>query len=327
MRAVIIEESGGPEVLKLVERDMPVAYSEDVLVDIKATAVNRADVVQRLGRYPAPKGTSPDIPGLEYAGVVSQAGSSVFDLKKGDRVYGLVPGGSYSESVVVHSRTAAKIPDSLSFEEAAAIPEAYTTAYDAMVSQCKLKAGEWVLIQAVGSGVGVAATQIARAIGALSIGTSRTEAKLEQAKEFGLLHGVLASSDGFSNKVLELAPGGVNVVLELVGGNYVVEDLNCLAYQGRIILVGLLAGASCELSLGQILRKRANIRGTTLRARPLEEKILAGRLLAENINPLIEAGLLKPVIDRVFDLKEASDAHRYMESNENFGKIILKVSD
>ncbi len=328
MRAVVVEKNGGPEVLKFMERACPEPGKDEVLVEVKSTAVNRADVIQRKGFYPAPPGVPADIPGLEFAGVVKECGEAVTDRKVGDRVFGLVPGGSYAEAVVVHSRTLARIPDNLSFEEAAAIPEAYTTAYDAMVVQGGLAAGEWLLIHALGSGVGVAALQIAGAIGARVIGTSRTKEKLEEARTLGLVHGVVCSEGAeFAESVLSITGSGVNVVLELVGGPYLAEDLKCLASQGRIVLVGLLAGRSLEVDLGMILRKRANIRGTTLRARPLEEKILAGRVLEENIVPLIESGKLKPSIDKVFPLAEAGEAHAYMESDGNFGKIILKVSD
>lgn len=328
MKAVVIEKSGGPEVLKLIERDCPEPGRDEVLVEVKSTAVNRADVIQRKGFYPAPPGAPADIPGLEYAGVVKAAGEAVCDLSVGDRVYGLVPGGSYAEAVVVHSRTAAKIPDGLSFEEAAAIPEAYTTAYDAMVVQGGLQAGEWLLVHAVGSGVGSAALQIAEAIGARTIGTTRTEEKLEDARKLGLVHGVVCSEGAdFADSVKSITGSGVNLVLELVGGAYLVEDLKCLAGRGRIVLVGLLAGRSQEVDLGMILRTRANIRGTTLRARPLEEKILAGQVLDKNISPLVSSGKLKPLIDRVFPLEKAGEAHAYMESDANFGKIILKLSD
>lgn len=327
MQAVVIEKSGGPEVLKVMNRQVPEPGRGEVRVDVKCTAVNRADLIQRQGFYPAPPGAPQDIPGLEYAGVVAEVGCSVQDLKVGDRVFGLTAGGSYAESVVVHSGTVAPIPDRLTFEEAAAIPEAYTTAYDAMVCQGGLSAGESVLIHAVGSGVGTAALQIADAIGANAVGTTRNEEKLRQARELGLNCGVVAKEGRFAEAVLEHFPHGVNVVLELVGGDYVSEDLDCIATRGRIILVGLLAGRSVDLDLGKVLRKRACIQGTTLRARPLEEKILAGKVLAENIVPLLESGKLRPSIDQVFPLKDAAEAHRYLESNESFGKVILKVGE
>lgn len=327
MKAIVVKESGGPEVLKVEQRENPGYGSGQVLVDVKATAINRADIIQRKGNYPAPKGTVQDILGLEYAGVVEACADDVTEVKPGDRVYGLVPGGSYAEKVVAHSRTMAKIPEALSFEEAAAIPEAYSTAYDAMVSQCGLSAGERVLISAVGSGVGTAAIQIAKAIGARTIGTTRSQDKLKEAQKLGLDEGIVVSDGKFAHRVKEITEGrGVDVVLELVGGEYFSEDLNCVTYQGRIIIVGLLAGRKVEADLGRILAGRINVRGTTLRARPLEQKILAGQILSNNISPLVEAGKLKPLIDKVYDLEDVQEAHKYMESNESFGKIVLRVS-
>jgi NADPH:quinone reductase-like Zn-dependent oxidoreductase len=197
-----------------------------------------------------------------------------------------------------------------------------------MVSQSGLSAGEWVLIHAVGSGVGTAAVQIAEAIGARSIGTSRTSEKIDRVKEFGLNEGLLVKETKFAEQVRSITGGaGVNVVLELVGGDYVSEDLDCIAIKGRIIIVGLLAGAKVDFHLGKLLTKRAVVRGTTLRARPLEEKIIAGQLLAQHIVPLIEAGKIRPVIDKVFELADSAKAHAYMESDDNFGKIILRVGD
>ena len=328
MKAIVIKESGGPEVLVVEEKPTPEFGAGEVLVNVKYTSVNRADVIQRKGFYPAPKGVVADIPGLEYAGVVSKVSDEITDFKPGDKVFGLVPGGSYAEYIVAHHRTLARIPDNLSMAEAAAIPEAYTTAYDAMVCQSGLSAGEWVLISAVGSGVGTAAVQIAKAIGARSIGTSRTADKLKHARELGLDHGIHTEDGKFAEQVNSITDGrGVDLVLELVGGPYFQEDLDCVRYQGRIIIVGLLAGRKVECELGKILGKRINVRGTTLRSRPLEQKILAGQTLQNNIAPLVEKGLLKPLIDKEFKIEDASKAHEYMESNKNFGTIVLKVSD
>lgn len=327
MKAIVMSRHGGPDCLELKEVDTPAPESGEVLVRVVATAVNRADVIQRKGRYPAPPGVPADIPGLEYAGIVEKIGGAVGDLKAGDRVFGLVAGGSYAEYVVAHHRTVARIPDGVAFEQAAAIPEAYTTAYDAMICQGGLAAGDTVLISAVGSGVGTAACQIARAIGARSIGLSRGQEKIKRARALGLDEGIVSGGAGFAEKVMELTGGdGVDVALELVGGDYVAEDVKCLSLKGRLILVGLLAGATVELDLARVLSRRLIVRGTTLRARPLEEKIEAGRLLARHIAPLLAGGRLEPVIDKVFPLSQAASAHQYMESNDSFGKIILQVA-
>ena len=328
MKAAIVTGSGGPEVLKVQDVTEPRASKGEVRVRVMATAVNRADVIQRRGGYPAPPGVPSNILGLEYAGVITDVGEDVSGFEPGDRVFGLVGGGSYAQFIVTHHRTIAKIPDNLSFEQAAACPEAFVTAYDAMVSQANLKSGEWVLIHAAGSGVGTAAVQICRALGARSVGTSRTKDKIDRAMELGLHRGIVIEKGDFSDEVKTIVGDqGVDVVLELIGGNYVVEDLECVANQGRIILVGLLAGAKAELSLQRILSKRLMIKGTTLRARPLEEKIVAAQLLSKQIAPLLENGELKPIIDKVFDLDDVVEAHRYVEQNDSFGKVVLNLED
>jgi putative PIG3 family NAD(P)H quinone oxidoreductase len=328
MKAVIVTGYGGPEVLKVQDVPEPLASKGEVRVRVMATAVNRADVIQRKGGYPAPPGVPPNILGLEYSGVITDVGEDVIGFQPGDRVFGLVGGGSYSQFIVTHHRTVAKIPDNLSLEQAAACPEAFVTAYDAMVSQADLKSGEWVLIHAAGSGVGTAAVQICRALGARSVGTSRTKDKIERAMELGLHRGIIVEKGDFSDEVKTIVGDqGVDVVLELIGGNYVAEDLECVANQGRIILVGLLAGAKAELSLQRILSKRVMIRGTTLRARPLEEKIVAAQLLSKQIAPLLENGELKPIIDKVFALGDVVRAHEYVENNDSFGKVVLNLED
>ncbi|HEY3592904.1 MAG TPA: NAD(P)H-quinone oxidoreductase [Polyangiaceae bacterium] len=327
MRAVSITAFGGPEVLRIVERAVPEPSRGEVRVRVRASAVNRADLLQRMGRYPAPPDVAPDVPGLEYAGEVEALGVGVTEFRPGDRVFGLVGGGAYAESLVVHARTMAKIPDSLSFTDAAAIPEAFTTAYDAMVDQARLAAGETVLVSAVGSGIGTAAVQIARAIGARSIGTARSKDKLDRARALGLDHGLVPENGHFASSVKGLTEQrGADVILELVGGPYVPEDLACLARRGRLILVGLLAGNTAEVDLGKLLSLRAEVRGTVLRSRPIEEKIAAGQTFARHIVPLFAAGRLAPVVDRVFPLAEAGAAHTYMASNQGFGKVVLDCS-
>jgi putative PIG3 family NAD(P)H quinone oxidoreductase len=324
MKAIVITQFGGPEVLQLREVDTPQPSRGEVRVRVRATAVNRADLLQRIGFYPAPPDAPADIPGLELAGEVDAVGDGVSELQLGDRVFGLCGGGSYAEYLIVHARALAKMPDHLSFTDAAAVPEAFITAWDAMVTQAHLAAGETVLISAAGSGVGTAAVQIARAIGARSIGSARTAAKLERAKSLGLDHIVVAENGKFAAKVMDTT-GAVDVVLELVGGNYLPEDLACLAKRGRIVVVGLMAGPRTELDLAILLHKRASITGTVLRARPLEEKIAATREFARHVVPLFARGALKPVVDRVLPLDQAAEAHAYVGSNEGYGKVVLSV--
>ncbi len=324
MRAISIKKPGDAEVLELVERPRPEPSRGEVRVRIRATAVNRADLLQRMGAYPAPRDVPADIPGLELAGEVEAVGEGVTRLALGDRVFGLVGGGAYAEAMVSHERALAKMPAGMSFEEAAAIPEAFVTAHDAMVTQGGLRSGESVLVHAIGSGVGTAAAQIGRAIGAYVIGTARTQDKLDRAAALGMDHGVLAADAKFAEAVLAATDAaGAAVIVELVGGAYVAEDLRAVALRGRIILVGLLAGAQQTLDLGLILRKRVALTGTVLRARPLEEKIAAMRAFEAQIVPLFARGKLAAVIDRTFPLARAADAHRHMAGNTGFGKIVL----
>ena len=293
---------------------------------VRATAVNRADLLQRMGSYPAPPGSPADIPGLEIAGEVEALGADVSELAVGDRVMGIVGGGGYAEYVVVHARTLARIPEGTSFADAAAIPEAFLTAWDAMVAQGRLSSGETVLVHAAGSGVGTAAVQIAKAIGARPLGTMRTPQKVGRARELGLKDGIVVEGAKFADEVLARTGGrGVDVVLELVGGAYVAQDLLCLAPRGRLVVVGTMGGGRVELDLAMLMRKRGELRGTMLRSRPLEEKILAGQALQRHLVPLFESAVLRPVVDRVLPLARAADAHRLMQNNDAFGKLVLEV--
>ncbi len=292
---------------------------------VRATAVNRADLLQRMGAYPAPADSPPDIPGLEIAGEVDAVGAGVERLAIGDRVFGLLGGGGYAEAAVTHERALAKMPAGMSFEEAAAVPEAFITAHDAMVTRAGLAGGEIMLVHAVGSGVGTAAVQLGRALGAFVIGTARTADKLERAKPLGLDAGIVAEGGSFAKAVKALAPAGADVVLELVGGKYVDEDLEAVAALGRIVLIGLMAGARTEVDLSRVLRKRVSIIGTVLRARPLEEKIAAMRAFEAQVVPLFARGKLAPVIDTVMSLDQAAEAHARMASNVGFGKIVLRT--
>ena len=322
MRAIVISKPGGPDVLQLVERPAPEPARGEVRVRVRATAVNRADLMQRMGLYPAPADAPADIPGLEYAGEVEALGDGVTRLAIGDRVFGLAGGGTYAEQLVAHERACAKIPDGMTFEDAAAIPEAFITAHDAIVGQAGLRGGETLLVHAVGSGVGTAAVQLGRALGVFTIGTARTADKLARARPLGLDAGVVAANNQFADAVRK--HGEPQVVLELIGGPYFDEDIRAIAPLGRIVLVGLLAGGRNEVDLGGILRKRLRVFGTVLRARPLEEKIAAMRAFEAQVVPLLQRGLIKPVVDTVLDLDAAGEAHARMASNAGFGKIVLR---
>ena len=334
VKAVIISVFGGPEVLELRQVPDPRPSRGEVLIRVGATAVNRADLLQRQGSYPAPADAPADIPGLEFAGLVEAVGDGVApaNLACGDRVFGLCGGGAYAEKIAGPARTVVKMPDGMSFTEGAAIPEAFITAWDALVTQGRLAAGETVLIHAAGSGVGTAAIQITRAVGARAIGTARTAAKLEQARALGLDHAIVVGAGsrapGFAQAVMAATDGrGADVVLDLVGGDYLAEDLSCVATCGRVLLVGLLAGARAELDLRLMLHRRTQITGTVLRARPLEEKIAAVQGLGRHLVPLLARGTLRPVVDRVLPLASAAEAHEYVASNVGFGKVVLRVED
>jgi putative PIG3 family NAD(P)H quinone oxidoreductase len=327
MKAIVISRFGGPEVLELREAPTPSPTRGDVRVRVRATAVNRADLLQRAGFYPAPPDSPQDIPGLEFAGEIDAVGDGVIEWAPGDRVAGLCGGGAYAEAVVVPGRTVARLPGGMSFTDGAAIPEAFITAWDAMVVQARLGAGERVLIHAAASGVGTAAIQIAHAIGARVLGTSRSPAKLERLRALGLDDAIAIDRGGrFAAAVMQATGGaGADVVLELVGGAHLAEDLACVATRARIMLVGMMGGTSADLDLRAILGRRVQITGTMLRSRPLEEKIAAVQQLARHLMPLFERGALRAVVDRVLPLAQAGEAHAYLASNESFGKVVLAV--
>jgi putative PIG3 family NAD(P)H quinone oxidoreductase len=325
MRAVVIARPGGPEVLQLAERPLPEPGPGEIRVRVHASALNRADLLQRRGQYPAPPGAPQDIPGLEYAGEVDAVGEGAGLWAVGNRVMGIVGGGGYAEYVTVHEREAMRIPQGLSFEEGAAIPEAFLTAYDALFTRLELLMGERVLIHAVGSGVGTAALQLARAAGAVTIGTSRSADKLARAAELGLDVGIDTSREELAAALENATYGsGVHAVVDLVGGRILEESLRGLAQGGRVVVVGTVAGSKVELDLGLLLRRRIRIVGTVLRTRPLEEKIALAREFSSTVLPLLSSGKIRPVIDRVYPFSEIADAHRQMEENDTFGKIVLK---
>jgi NADPH2:quinone reductase len=325
MRAIVITKPGGPEVLEEMDRPQPEPGLGQIRVKVRASALNRADLHQRMGNYPAPPGSPPDIPGMEYAGEVDALGSSATLWPVGARVMGIAGGGTHAEYVCVHEREVIPMPVNLSFDEAAAVPEAFLTAYDALIRQISLSAGDRLLIHAVGSGVGTAALQIGIMTGAIVIGTSRTQSKLGRAKELGLEHAVDISRDDWPAQIRDLTAGkGVNAILDLIGGSYFAASLDVLALRGRLILVGLTGGRTAELNLGMILNKRALVVGTMMRSRVPEEKFAVAREFSERMIPLFESNRLHPVIDRIFSFSDIRAAHQLMESNSNFGKIVLR---
>jgi NADPH2:quinone reductase len=330
MRAVVIQSHGVVEGLAVQEVERPAEPTADrVLVRVRAAALNRADVLQRRGLYPAPPGAPADIPGLEFAGEIEQTGSEVRSLCAGQRVFGITAGGAQAEYVSVPESTLIEIPANLDWTEAAAVPEAFITAHDALFTQAQLEMGERVLVHAAGSGVGLAAIQLGRACGATVYGTSRTIEKLERARGFGLDEAVAVGDDPaiFAEAVREWTKGaGVNVILDLVGGSYLAANLDALALRGRLMLVGTTGGGKATLDFGRVLAKRLRINGTVLRARSTEEKARATWRFAAHVVPLLSRGVVRPVIDKVYSLDEVRAAHQRMEFNESFGKIVLQIA-
>lgn len=326
MRAIVIREPGGPEVLVLRDVPEPSPPPSFVRVAVRYAGVNRADLLQRAGLYPAPAGVPADIPGLEYSGVVDAIGEGVTRFAAGDRVCGLVGGGAYAERLVVHEGEVARVPGSIDDRSAGATPEIFVTAYDALLIRAGLAPGEVVLIHAAGSGVGTAAIQIAKALGCFVIATSRTEDKLARCEELGADVAIAVKEASFAEAVRGVTSGrGADVVLELAGGAYVAEDVRAAATLGRIVVVGLTAGTRADVDLRLLLAKRLTITGTVLRSRPLAEKIRAAEVLERHVLPLVAAGRVRPVIDRVFPLVEAGAAHAHVASNTTFGKVLLEV--
>ena len=329
MRAAVFTRPGGPEVLEVQERPTPDPAPNEILVSVRASALNRADLSQREGNYPAPPGAPADILGMEFAGEVAGVGTQVVAWQPGDRVFGIVGGGGNAEYLTTDAQSVARIPDRLSWTEAAAIPEVFITAHDALFTQAGLQRDERVLIHAVGSGVGLAATQLVRAYGAFPFGTARTADKIERAREFGLADGVVVGDDV---GVIATAGNafthgkGFEVTLDLLGGAYLVASIQAAARRGRIMLIGTVAGRSATIPVGMVLSKRLMLRGTVLRARSVEEKRSATAAFARDVLPLLASGTVKPTIDRIYDLSDIRAAHERLASNETFGKVVLKTS-
>jgi NADPH2:quinone reductase len=323
MRAIVFTGAGGPEVITIGQVPKPEVRPGHIRVRVHASGVNRADLIQRRGQYAAPPGWPADIPGLEYAGEV-EAVRGVSKWTVGDRVMGLVGGGAQAELVTVHQDEALAIPEGLSFAEAAAIPESFLTAYDALVIRGRVTPGERVLVHAVGSGLGTAATQIARHLGATVLGTSRNADKLARATLYGLDVGIDTSRGSFREAVGE----PVHVILDVLGGPAFADNLAVLAPRGRLVLLGFLAGGRTTADLGPILRNRLEVIGTQMRTRTLEERVPLVRAFAERILPLFDqriehAAPFRPVLERTFPMGELAEAHRVLERNETFGKVVV----
>ena len=326
MRAVVLRSHGGPEVLEIQDVEAPVPGNDDISVDVVATALNRADLLQRMGLYPNPFPDDVEIPGLEFSGTVRSVGAHVRRWKVGDPVMGIVSGGGYAQQLVLPERQAMRIPTGISIADAAAIPEVFITAWDALVVQGVLTSGRWALVHAGGSGVGTAAIQICKAIGARIVVTC-SAGKVAACRALGADVVVDYGSQDFIAEVASATAGvGVDVVLDVIGGDYLERNIAALATKGRIIQVGVMAGKPVLFNVGALLGKRASIIGTVLRARPVEEKISTSQRFASEVLPLFDAGVLQPVIDRRYQLDDIAAAHEYMASNGNTGKIVIDIA-
>lgn len=326
MRAVVLTQFGDPEVLQLTDIPTPTPGPEEVLVQVRATALNRADLLQRRGLYPNPFPDAYDVPGMEFFGTVASVGERVRAWKEGDAVMGIVAGGAYGEQLVVHERQAMRIPVGVALADAAAIPEVFITAWDAIVVQGGLTSGRWVLVHAAASGVGTAAVQIAKAIGARVVATC-SAGKVAAVRALGADVVVDYAAQDFVQAVRDATSGrGVDVILDVVGGDYLDRNVAAIAVKGRIVQVGVMAGGAVTVNVGALLPKRASITGTVLRARPLEEKIAISQRFAAEVLPLFESGALRVVIDSRYRLDDIAAAHTYMETNANVGKILIDVT-
>lgn len=323
MRAVIFGGAGGPEVIAIGEVPKPEVGPQHIRVRVHAAGVNRADLIQRRGHYPAPPGWPTNIPGLEYAGEV-EAVRGTSRWRVGDRVMGLAGGGAQAELVVVHQDEVLPIPKPLSYAEAAAIPESFLTAYDALVTRGRLQSGERVLIHAIGSGLGTAASQIAKHLGAAVLGTSRSGGKLARALIYGLDVGIDTSRTPFRDALTE----PVHVILDVLGGSALADNLAALAPFGRLVLLGFLTGSQTTVDLSPILRKRLEVIGTVMRTRGLDERIPLVREFTERLLPLFEPHqdrppILRPVVERTYPMAQLAEAHRALEENATFGKVVV----
>ncbi len=325
MKAVVLEGHGGPEVLALSEVPDPEPGPDEILVDVVSSALNRADLLQRRGLYPGPP-MPVEIPGLEFAGRVAATGSRVTSWSVGDAVMGIVAGGAHAERLVVHERQAIAVPPSLALVDAGAVPEVFITAWDALVVQGGLTPGRWALVHAGASGVGTAAIQLARAMSARVIVTA-SAAKHAVCRSLGADVVVDYRSEDFVVACRDATGGrGVDVVLDVVGGDYLPRNVSCLRVGGTIVQVGVMAGGPTRFDVASLLPRRARLVGTVLRSRPLEEKIAVSRRFADEVVPLLEVGTVAPVVDSRLPLERIADGHRRMEANANAGKIVLEIA-
>jgi NADPH2:quinone reductase len=325
MKAVIILKPGGPDVLKLEDRPVPKPSAREVLVKVFAAGVNRPDVAQRKGNYPPPAGAPPDIPGLEIAGVIEATGKNCRRWKAGDKVCALIAGGGYAEFCVVPEGQCLPIPDNLTFTEAASLPETFFTVWSNVFDRGKLTTDETLLIHGGSSGVGVAAIQMAKAFGASVYVTAGSQEKCAFCEKLGADKAINYKTENFKEVLRSIESKGVDVILDMVGGNYTPDNLEILAEDGRLVLINFMKGDETTVRLSQIMRKRLTITGSTLRARDTSFKATIAADLEKIVWPWLNSGRVKPVVYKIFPLEKANEAHQLMETSEHIGKIVLQV--
>jgi NADPH:quinone reductase len=324
MKAVIITEPGGPEVLRIQERDLPQPAIGEVLIKVMAAGVNRPDVAQRKGNYPSPHGVSPDIPGLEVAGVIEALARDASRWKIGEKVCALVSGGGYAEACVVPEGQCLPIPDNLSFVDAASLPETFFTVWSNVIDRAKLKPGEKFLVHGGSGGIGVSAIQLAKAWGATVYATAGTEEKCQTCEKLGAAKAVNYKTEKFTEVIKNIA-GGVDVILDMVGGDYTSDNLSILNDEGRLVLINFMRGDNATIKLSQIMRRRLTITGSTLRIRDSAFKAEIANNLKKEVWPWLLSGKVKPIVYKTFPLEKAHEAHRLMETSSHIGKIVLTV--
>jgi putative PIG3 family NAD(P)H quinone oxidoreductase len=324
MRAVVLRSHGGPESLTIEDVPDPDCGPEEVVVRVRATALNRADLLQVMGMYPNPRPAALEIPGLEFSGTVATVGDRVTLWKPGDEVMGIEAGGAYAELIATHERQVMRVPAVVGVADGAAIPEVFLTAWDALVLQGGLTSGRWALVHAGASGVGTASIQIAKSIGA-RIAVTASSAKLELCRSLGADVVLERSPAPWLTGALAAVPDGFDTILDVIGGEEIDRNLQAIAMKGRIIQVGLMGGSTVPVNVYALMGRRASWTGTMLRARPIEEKIALTRRFAAEMLPLFDDGSLHPVIDSRYSFDEIADAHRHMAANANAGKIMIDV--
>lgn len=324
MKAVVFTGAGGNEVVRVEERANPAVHDDEVLVDVVTAGMNPADLQQREGRYPAPPGVVPDVPGLEVSGTVAEVGDAVRAWRRGDRVFGLVPGGGLASRVVVHERCVTAVPDRLDDDKAAATPEVFITAHDALTTQGELRAAETVLVHGASGAVGSAALQIARELGATTLGVVRSERAAEAVRDLGAEP---VDSAGFEAIALEKTRGrGVDLVLELVGASNLRGDLEAIALRGRVVVVSVAAGSAADIDLLRLMVRRATVRGTVLRARSIDEKAVVLTRFASEVVPMLADGRVEPAVDSVFPIADVAAAFDRLQESGKSGKVLVRFS-